>query len=207
MGAVFGKGVKVKRNTLNYWVDVGIGCAFVLSAISGLVFLLPVESFDSQVLGLGYPIWNALHTWSSLALIGGVLIHLVLHWKWIACMTGKILRPVREPQEGSVLVPGSVTRRRFLSLGLAAAATGVIAAGCALLARTRHTDTEQGSPTPDPGTVEPASAGEPEQSVQQPGGVACPRGIVDDPYPGRCRHYTDRNGDGICDYSVPGSGN
>ena len=36
--------------------------------------------------------------------------------------------------------------------------------------------------------------------------VACPRGLVNDPYPGRCRHYVDSDGDGICDYSVAGSG-
>ena len=33
--------------------------------------------------------------------------------------------------------------------------------------------------------------------------VRCPRGIVYDPYPGRCRLYVDRNGDGYCDYSEP----
>lgn len=31
-------------------------------------------------------------------------------------------------------------------------------------------------------------------------------GLVNDPYPGQCRHYLDRDGDGVCDYSVPGSG-
>ena len=33
--------------------------------------------------------------------------------------------------------------------------------------------------------------------------VTCPRGIVYDRYPGRCRLYVDRNGDGYCDYSEP----
>ena len=33
--------------------------------------------------------------------------------------------------------------------------------------------------------------------------VRCPRGLVYDPYPGRCRMYVDRNGDGYCDYSEP----
>lgn len=31
----------------------------------------------------------------------------------------------------------------------------------------------------------------------------CPYGMVNDPYPGRCRRYTDKNGNGICDYSEP----
>ena len=31
----------------------------------------------------------------------------------------------------------------------------------------------------------------------------CPRGMVNDPYPGRCHHYTDLNGNGMCDLSEP----
>jgi len=31
--------------------------------------------------------------------------------------------------------------------------------------------------------------------------TACPYGLVNDRYPGRCRRYTDRDGDGVCDYS------
>ena len=36
--------------------------------------------------------------------------------------------------------------------------------------------------------------------------VACPRGLVNDPYPGHCKLYRDTNGNGYCDWSVPGSG-
>ena len=31
----------------------------------------------------------------------------------------------------------------------------------------------------------------------------CPRGLVNDPYPGRCSLYIDTNNDGICDHSQP----
>jgi hypothetical protein len=31
----------------------------------------------------------------------------------------------------------------------------------------------------------------------------CPKGLVNDPYPGRCGRYTDTNSDGICDLSQP----
>jgi hypothetical protein len=37
-------------------------------------------------------------------------------------------------------------------------------------------------------------------------GVACRTGIVNDPYPGHCKHYVDRNGNGYCDLSELGSG-
>lgn len=33
--------------------------------------------------------------------------------------------------------------------------------------------------------------------------VACPFGQVNDPYPGRCGRYVDRNGNRICDLSEP----
>jgi hypothetical protein len=31
--------------------------------------------------------------------------------------------------------------------------------------------------------------------------VACPRGVVNDPYPGKCRQYRDTDGSGYCDLS------
>lgn len=43
-------------------------------------------------------------------------------------------------------------------------------------------------------------------AVPVSGPVACPFGLVQDPFPGRCGRYTDRNGNGYCDLSEPGSG-
>ena len=37
-------------------------------------------------------------------------------------------------------------------------------------------------------------------------GVACPFGLVNDPYPGECKRYVDTNGNGFCDLSELGSG-
>jgi len=88
---------------------------------------------------------------------------------------------------------GGACLRPFLAFsGTAAVVTGLIVAGYkaifeaspaeATVASTQITTTQQGS------------------------GVACPFGLVNDPYPGRCRRYRDSNGDGICDYSISGSG-
>ena len=38
-------------------------------------------------------------------------------------------------------------------------------------------------------------------SQVQTNGFRCPKNLVNDPYPGRCRHYHDSNGNGFCDYS------
>jgi hypothetical protein len=235
----------VKKAKLNYWVDVGIGISFVLSAISGLVFLLPVAP-SARVLGIGYSLWSELHTWSSVGMILGVGAHLVLHWRWILTMTKKMIFPETSAGQAAGGLTSGVTRRQFLSFGLATLLAGVVAVGCsALLGEGFSTgsyddvdDSPQGEPDqslqqqdsepPQSGESEPPtqegtdvlsedakqagqqgddSAAEAEEPLPQLSGVACPRGIVNDPVPGRCRHYTDDDGDGFCDYSIPGSGN
>ena len=71
---------------MNYWVDVGIGIAGLISVLSGLVFLLPGDP-TAGILGISYQAWNGLHTWSSLAAIAGVVAHMALHGKWMVSMT------------------------------------------------------------------------------------------------------------------------
>lgn len=84
---------EVKKTTSNYFVDCVILVAFVMSAISGLVFLAPLTWFDANAAtgpsfaGISLGFWNALHTHASLAMIGGVTLHLILHWGWILTMT------------------------------------------------------------------------------------------------------------------------
>ena len=190
----------MNKAKLNYWLDAAIGVTFLLSAISGLVFLLPVGlSSGSGILGLSYQAWDDLHIWSSLAMIAGVLVHLVLHWRWIISMTGRMLsKPLRVSRPARVeTVPEVVwieagrrkmTRRDFLRL------SGVTVVGAGLGVLGYRATTPQVAPTAAPS-----------ESPQQVC-VACPRGLVNDPYPGRCRRYVDANGNGICDLSEPGSG-
>jgi hypothetical protein len=37
--------------------------------------------------------WIDLHDWTAVALLVMIIIHLILHWKWIVHMTKKSLRP------------------------------------------------------------------------------------------------------------------
>ena len=190
----------MNRAISNYWVDVGIGLAGVVSAISGLVFLLPGDP-ATGVLGISYQVWNGVHTWSSLAAIAGVGAHTVLHWRWMVAMTKQMLRPqsrqvavgvATEPAYGE-MAGSAITRRAFLTLGgTAVAATGLVLAGYQFLFGSNQAEASQ---------LESQST-----VTGQVARVACPFGLVNDPYPGRCRHYVDANGDGICDYSVAGSG-
>ena len=231
----------MNRAKLNYWLDAAIGVAFLLSAISGLAFLLPAGlGSGSGILGLSYQAWDVLHIWSSLAMIAGVLVHLVLHRKWIVTMTGRTLsKPARASRPARVetvpevvwieLDPKKMNRRDFLRLGgVAVAGIGLGVLGYRVSCTAGPADTVQEaqqdrvvSPTADgpsqqeteaeasqllpTPTPQGAPTAIPSESLQQ-ACVACPRGLVDDPYPGRCRRYVDANGNGLCDLSEPGSG-
>jgi hypothetical protein len=231
----------VNRAKLNYWLDAAIGVAFLFSAISGLVFMLPAGlSSGSGILGLSYQAWDILHIWSSLAMITGVLMHLVLHWRWIISMTERILsklarvnRLARVETVTEVVWIESdhrkMNRRDFLRLsGVAVAGIGLGVLGYRTICTAGPADSVQEAeidrvlspvrdspslqeaepeelqllPTPTPQVPPLAALTESPQQVC----VACPRGLVNDPYPGRCRRYVDANGNGVCDLSEPGSG-
>ncbi|MGC9394668.1 MAG: DUF4405 domain-containing protein [Anaerolineae bacterium] len=101
----------MNKVTLNYWVDVLIAVAFIFSAITGLAFLVMGSGgyqggrnpqFMTAFLGLDREQWSDLHTLGSLVMIGGVFMHLVLHWNWIVCVTRRMIaRPVRPAREAA----------------------------------------------------------------------------------------------------------
>jgi hypothetical protein len=123
----------MNKSKMNYWVDVVTGLAFLLSATSGIVFLLPVS--QTFVLGISYALWNQVHTWGSLLMIGGVFTHLVMHWKWMVAMTKSYVRSLVgfTPADGAAQATG-MGRRKFLQLaGLGAIMLGIGAAGYKVL--------------------------------------------------------------------------
>lgn len=106
--------MKIKAKT-HYWIDLAIGIAFLLAAISGIVLLFAPSGFQGgrnqfygrTVLLLSTHAWGEIHTWSSLAMIGGVLVHFVGHWNWVTCMTKRVTR--RKKREDSCPVLETVT--------------------------------------------------------------------------------------------------
>lgn len=69
----------------NLALDALIAAAFMGTAVSGLVFFFNLVGRGStaEVLLLTRDGWRALHDWFGLAMIAGVGIHLLVHWKWI----------------------------------------------------------------------------------------------------------------------------
>jgi len=61
--------------------------------------------------------------------------------------------------------------------------------------------TEEATSAPT-ATKAPASTAAPQPTQSAPQ-VSCPFGLVNDPYPGKCGRYVDKNDNGFCDYSEP----
>lgn len=92
---------KANKARVNYAVDLVIAVGFLLTAVSGLVLFFAGSGgyqggrnprYLGEVLAVSRATWKTLHDWGGLAMVAGVLLHLVLHWKWMVCMTRNLLR-------------------------------------------------------------------------------------------------------------------
>ena len=79
----------MNRTKANYWVDIGLAISFFICFITGLIKwpglinLIGVSAYQT----LSFRNMSLLHDWSGLIMSLLVLVHLVLHWRWIVAMT------------------------------------------------------------------------------------------------------------------------
>lgn len=83
------------RALINFVVDSAIAVAFAISAVSGLVFLIPsgwlsVFGSTTSVLGVDFATWRTLHDWTAVIMIAGVVLHTALHWNWVTTMVRRL---------------------------------------------------------------------------------------------------------------------
>ncbi len=83
----------MNRTILNYWIDVGLAISFFACFITGLIKWPGLISVigTSAYKTLHVKNVSMLHDWSGLIMGLLVLVHLVLHWKWIVSVTKQIL--------------------------------------------------------------------------------------------------------------------
>lgn len=72
---------------VHYFVDLFLGIAFLVSALSGIVMYFVPWGSEQLVLGLARNQWPTIHEWSSFSMAGLVFLHLALHFRWIGSMT------------------------------------------------------------------------------------------------------------------------
>ena len=70
--------MKISTKT-RYWLSVSLAILAVLLAISAFLLwvVFPRGYFPSRV------VWVEIHKWAGLAITVGVLLHIVIHWKWL----------------------------------------------------------------------------------------------------------------------------
>ncbi len=93
----------IRRITANILCDLAALISFIPMVVSGLVLYLywPTgsrgfaggrnPSFVSDVLGLSHENWVLIHDWSSLFFAILVVIHLILHYRFLCSMKKHIL--------------------------------------------------------------------------------------------------------------------
>ncbi len=80
----------MRRPTLNYLIDALAFTSFVLLVSTGILMhyiLPPGQGHGSSIWGLGRHGWGDVHFWIAVAFLATLLVHFLLHWKWIVAMT------------------------------------------------------------------------------------------------------------------------
>ena len=107
--------MKLNKARLNLFVDITIGIAFLVEVVSGFVLwlVLPHGGYQGgrnptygQTFVLTRDGWLALHDWFALLMVLGVLVHLVLHWKWIYFMFRGLWREAFSERRSPPVVGG-----------------------------------------------------------------------------------------------------
>lgn len=110
------------KNKLYLALDITIAVAFVLSLATGFIWLLSEGGRSGLApLGITRGAWSDLHTWFSLVMVAGAVVHLALHWEWVTAMTRRLREGRAKKARWNYLLDW------FLGLTLAiATATGLL---------------------------------------------------------------------------------
>lgn len=110
----------MKRSTLNFILDSVIAIAFLICAISGILFLFPASwltiasASRPNLLGVSYTLWRTLHDWSGVAMSLGIVVHLTWHYRWVKGMVRRFANggtPARNRPEAPGPLPAPATGR------------------------------------------------------------------------------------------------
>jgi len=98
----------MRKNTLNFIVDLAGLLAMLLMAFSGLLmrFVLPPRRGSGPhrtLWGWDRHDWGDLHFWAAVALGALLVLHVVLHWRWV-CTT--VVGFVRRGEAGAPATAG-----------------------------------------------------------------------------------------------------
>ena len=103
----------MKKSIKNYIVFVILSLLGLLEAVSGFVLWLALPQgggwhggrlggAENVFWSLSRHTWLEIHDWTAVVIVAVIIIHLLLHWKWIFYMTRKVFQPKKltsQPEE------------------------------------------------------------------------------------------------------------
>ncbi len=83
----------MKKNTINYIVDWVAFLFFLITLITGLMRFSVILSFIIINIGpIDVNLLNFVHRWSGAIMGVMILIHVILHWRWVKNNTKSLFR-------------------------------------------------------------------------------------------------------------------
>lgn len=87
----------MNKPKINYTIDLLALISFLITALSGLAikFFMPSgvrQGRLQEFLGIQKGIWSEIHDWFGILFIILTIIHLILHWEWVVCMTKNMFK-------------------------------------------------------------------------------------------------------------------
>jgi membrane protein implicated in regulation of membrane protease activity len=75
----------------NYWLDVAMGLLVLTVGLSAFLLwvIFPQGYFATRVF------WLEIHKWSGRALSVAVVLHVLLHWRWLIRTTKRVMEGFR----------------------------------------------------------------------------------------------------------------
>jgi preprotein translocase subunit SecY len=100
VNAILTKGDHLSKGSkFNVAIDVTVAISFLLTAISGIYFLFVPASSGRGTLDPGLiftrTVWDLIHTWAGVILIGAAIIHFAIHWRWVVKVTSMVISSLR----------------------------------------------------------------------------------------------------------------
>ena len=87
----------MNKPKINYAVDFLALVSFVITALSGLAikFFMPGgvrQGRFQEFLGIQKGTWSEAHDFFGILMVILVVVHFIMHWDWVVCMTKNILK-------------------------------------------------------------------------------------------------------------------
>ena len=78
----------MKKTKKNFLIDIVAFISFVFLVSTGVVmyYNLPPGSKNNAIWGLSRHDWGDIHFWLAVVFLGILVLHLIMHWRWIVSL-------------------------------------------------------------------------------------------------------------------------